>query len=233
MTCDGIMPVGIAFLKDGSVIANRRTTTNGPQDLWALKPSAPGGQCQAIANLTKLPGPKDYARDFTISPDGTQVAFVRRAFPPGQDAGNGLQFGGSLYIAPVNGSAPPTPFGGTEQYAYFGPRYVAGGTHISWNGVAAPPDGSIPEGGIPDSSENAVIEAGVPSINFARVSGGPTFAAVTSNIAAKQYIFGGGNGGACSFTLTCAMANGPGSAAGFAVSSIFVGAWIVRRRRRS
>jgi hypothetical protein len=69
----------------------------------------------------------------------------------------------------------------------------------------------------------------------AKASGGPTTAAVTSDVTAQTLVYGGGNGGACGFSLNlgCSIANqAGGTAAGLGSGALFFAAWIARRRRR-
>lgn len=234
MTCDGLAPRSIAFLKDGSVLANRQAPDAGSkEDLWILKPNATTKKCDVVRNLTNLPQDWSYARDFSISPDESEVAFVRFIQDGGKlPDGGGTRLGGELYVGPISGGSAPVPAGSTPQAALFGPRYVAGASALAFNGLVVN-DG----GGASDEAGAAIggfIDGGVPVIAvLPREGGAPTYA-VRSDIEAGTYVFGGGNGGACDFRLdlcsTVPMSmrgNGP---------LFFVGAFgalLLRRRRRN
>lgn len=229
MTCDGRTPRSIHFLPDGSVIANREAEDAGREDLWVLRPSSPGGKCEVVRNLTNLPFPRAYARDFSISPDGQQVAFVRKADPEANTPKDGggfnidTRFGGEIYTVPVSGTAAPTPAGGTPQPALYGPRYVAGGSMLAWNGV------------IPDAGTDAgVANGGLPVIAVMPIDGGAVSYAAKASPDAGLSAVGGGNGGACDFRLDLGCAVGGRAATGSVVAmGAIAGALALRRRRRS
>jgi hypothetical protein len=233
MTCDGTIPRSFAVLKDGSVIANRQPD-GGPEDLAVLKPATAGGACNLVRNLTNLPTPRSYARDFSISPDETEVAFVRRVEAANADAGDGIRLGGQVYTVPVSGTAAPAALGGTPQEAIFGPRYVAGATALAWNGNIAPPDGGNGiDSGVDDvNKELKFLDGGLPVIAVAPRDGGPTTYPAKSDPDAGTYIFGGGNGGSCDFRLDlCSMGpirSGGAPTIGLTLASLL---WLVRRRR--
>jgi hypothetical protein len=224
MTCDGAVPRSIAFLKDGSVIANRIAEGTQIEDLLVFKPSAPGGACQVVRNLTNLTTARSYARDFVVSPDESEVVFVRTVVPAGEPApdGGGSRSGGELYVVPANGSSPPVPFGGSPQYAMFGARYVASASQIAWNGV-------IPfEAGVPDGSP---LEAGAPALRVGPREGGTIQNLVVSDIDAGVYVIGGGNGGSCDFRL-CSFAAGQASGGGALAAGGAALVFALRRKRR-
>lgn len=222
MTCDGVTPRSFVFLKDGSIIANREAPDAGREDLWVLRPSTPGGACQIVRNLTNLPTARSYARDFSVSPDEQQVAFVRRDEPAdaGKPDGGEMRFGGQVYTVPVNGASPPAPVTGTAQEALFGPRYVAGASMLAWNGLIA------------DAGTDAsLVDGGLPVIAVAPVSGGAVSYAVKSDPDAGTYVVGGGNGGSCDFRL-CSMGRAQSTGGGALAFAAIAGALAVRRRRR-
>jgi hypothetical protein len=226
MTCDGNVPRSIAFLKDGSVIANRMTQDTQIEDLLVLKPSTPGGSCQVVRNLTNLGNARSYARDFIVSPDESEILFVRTLVPanaPKPDGGES-RFGGELYVVPVNGSSAPKPFTGTPQYAMFGARYVASASLVAWNGAI------LFDGGAP---EDGLIEAGAPAIQISPRDGSRITPLVVSDIEAGVYVMGGGNGGSCDYRL-CSFT--PGSASGGGALATAAAALVLafrRKRRRS
>lgn len=230
MTCDGLAPRSIAFLKDGSVLANRQAPDAGSrEDLWVLKPNATTKQCEVVRNLTNLPLDWSYARDFSISPDDTEVAFVRHIQDGGTlPEGGGSRVGGEVYTVPLSGATPPAPAGGTPKAALFGPRYVAGATALAYNG-SLPNDGGG-GGQLEDASDGVV--SGIPVISVLQRDGGAVTYAAKSDIDAGTYVSGGGNGGACDFRLDlCSM--GPMKSGGGPTIAITLAgfAWLFGRRR--
>jgi hypothetical protein len=229
MTCDGAIPRSIGFLKDGSVIANRQPD-GGAEDLAVLKPATAGGTCTLVRNLTNLPTARSYARDFAISPDEGEIAFVRKV-ETSPDAGGGFRLGGQVYTVAVSGAAPAAPVGSAPQEAIFGPRYVAGATALAWNGNIPAPDGG---NGIDAGNNNdlAFLDGGLPVIAIAPRDGGPTTYAVKSDPDAGSYVFGGGNGGSCDFKLNlCSMGpiqSGSAPTLGITLAGFL---WLLGRRR--
>ena len=230
MTCAGAIPRSIALLQDGSVIANSAAADTKVEDLVVYEPATPGGACQVVRNLTNLGTPGAYARDFAVSPDGTEVVFVRNVEPP-DDGGNGLRFGGELYVVPVNGSSAPKPFSGSPQFAYFGGRYVASGSQIAWNGASALDGGTPLDGG----GVEELLEAGVPAVRVGMRDGGKVTDIVASDLDAGVFVSGGGNGGACdlAFALNlCSLTQNPASRGGPIAMAAAALAFAVRRRRQ-
>lgn len=224
MTCDGVVPRSIAFLKDGSVIANPMAQDTQIEDLVVFKPSTAGGTCQVVRKLTNLTTPRSYARDFAVSPDEADVVFVQTQVPADAAPPDGgeTRFGGELYVVPVNGGSAPTPFGGSPQYAMFGGRYVASASQIAWNGV-------IPfDGGQPDGS---LVEAGAPALKIGARDGSKIAPLVVSDIEAGVYAMGGGNGGSCDFRL-CSFASGSASGGGALAMATAALTFAFRRKRR-
>ena len=231
MTCDGVVPRSFAILKDGSVIANRQPD-GGAEDLAVFKPASAGGTCALQRNLTNLPTPRSYARDFSVSPDETEVAFVRRIEPDGGDAGGGVRLGGQVFTASISGATPPAQVGAAPQEAIFGPRYVAGATALAWNGNIPPPDGGNGIDGGPAANDLKFLDGGLPVIAVAARDGGPTTYPVKSDPDAGTYVFGGGNGGSCDFRLNlCSM--GPIQSGGAPTLGITLAGflWLFTRRR--
>jgi hypothetical protein len=64
----------------------------------------------------------------------------------------------------TSGTAATTPLTGTPQQAYFGPRYVAGGAMLAWNGGIS--DGGFDAGGLVDGG-------GLPVMAVVPRDGGP------------------------------------------------------------
>lgn len=217
MTCPGTVPRTIAFLRDGSVLANAAV---GPiADLVLYRPSHPGGICQIVRNLTNLPNQGSYARDFTLSPDEAEVAFLRRGTLAGEPTPDASEptYGGTLYTVPLNGGLASS-FGGASEYAFFGPRYVASASQIAWDGVVASYD----------FAGANVLDAGTPAVKVGSRGGTAIRPVVVSDIDAGVYVLGGGNGGSiesgCSFAGRYASRGGALLAL---VASLLLG---VRRR---
>lgn len=201
MTCDGLAPRSIAFLKDGSILANRQAPDAGArEDLWLLKPNATTKQCEVVRNLTNLPLDWSYARDFAISPDESEVAFIRFIQDGGTlPEGGGIRSGGDIYVAPISGATPPVPASSAKVGALFGPRYVANAQMLAFNG-GIPNDAGV--GQIEDASGGRI--SGIPVIAVIKRENGAMNFAATSDIEAGTYVMGGGNGGGCDFRLdTC------------------------------
>jgi hypothetical protein len=232
MTCQGqFSPRGFAILKDGSVLANYQGVGSQVEDLVVFGKNAMG-ICMLQRNLTKLANAYSYARDFSVSPDGTMVAFIQRTTAPNEyDSGAGTRVGGGLYLVPVDGSTPPHAVGGaSELYAYFGPRWIAGGTHLAWNGaVAVTTDASTPL-----ADAGLFSDAGLPAMNVIPVGGGPLVHVAQSDPANEIYVLGGGNGGGCSFQL-CSASPGKqafGAGKGVGLGGLIGFAFLLRRRGR-
>jgi hypothetical protein len=229
MTCKGqYSPRGFAILKDGSVLSNYQAVGSLVEDLVVFTKDAMGA-CMLKHNLTNLPNPYSYARDFSVSPDGTMVAFVQRSTGPNElDSGVGARVGGGLYLVPVDGSATPHAVGGgAELYAYFGARWIAAATRLAWNGAIALPD----DAGVFDSG--LISDAGAPAMNVIPVGGGTLVHVAASDPANELYVMGGGNGGGCSFQL-CSTSPGrpPVGEGAFALGGLLGAAYVVRRRGR-
>jgi hypothetical protein len=231
MTCQGAYsPRGFAMLKDGSVLANYQAVGATVEDLVVFGKDAMG-VCMLQRNLTNLPNPYSYARDFSVSPDGTMVAFIQLATTPNElDSGLGARFGGGLYLVPVDGSQPPhAAGGGSDLFAFFGARWIAGGTRLAWNGAVPQP---------PDAAANAtgsLTDAGLPVMNVIPVSGGSVVHVAQSDPANEVYVLGGGNGGGCSFELKlCSMSPGraPAGAGAVGLGGLMGVALCLRRRGR-
>jgi hypothetical protein len=224
MTCDGLMPRSIAFLNNGDVVANRVAPDAGVADLWVLHPSAMGGPCTVVKNLTNLPYSRSYARDFAISPDQNEIAFVQKIDDAGLPDGSFSTFGGQLFTVPANGSAAPSPFGGVNRDVLFGPRYIANASQLAYNGQITDAGQSVDSGGL--------VEAGIPVITVSYRDGGASRNVAVSDIDGGTFVVGGGNGGACDFGLKlCSVGNSQSAAWGGAFFGLIGLTYILRRRR--
>jgi hypothetical protein len=233
MSCTGATsPRGFAILKDGSILANYLASGSQVEDLVVFA-GADGGACAMARNLTRFSAAGAYARDFSVSPDGTTVAYVQFNPPPGYAVDAGVRVGGSLYTVPVDGSQAPSPVGGTQQYAYYGPRFIAAGTHLAWNGSAPIPADASAGNLVAEAGLGLGSDGGAPAMNVVLLNGEHLVTVAQSDLDNKLYIFGGGNGGGCSFSISLCtaapghvpVASGPVGLAGV------VGLYVLRRRR--
>lgn len=247
----GAVPLSFAFAANGTIVANYKASKNAPEDLVEFSPTS----CTPVRNLTNLTTQGSYGRDFAISPDGTQLAFVRREAPADAgslDAGTfNFTFGGELYLVPVDGSSAPQPVGGEHLAALFGPRYISAGTRLAWNGEAPPPSGydsGIPIGQVSEAGVTpGFADGGLPAMNVVKVDGGDVVHVAVGDPANGIYVLGGGNGGGCSLecapaqcqpqqcgsgSSTCAMTGYPRSGSAVLGSSIWFLAFFWRRRSR-
>lgn len=248
MACtSGAIPTLFNFLRDGTILANVRASRFGAEDLLVLNRGA-GGTCNAVRNLTKFGVEGSYARDFSISPDGTTVAYIHKKAPAGTsgkpDAGQSdFRQGGDLYMVPLDGSKAPAPIGANHR-AEYGPRWIAGGTRLAWNGSAPPPPG-YDAGGIFSSDSGAdagtLFEAGLPAINVIQADGGQFTPVAYGDPANGSYVLGGGNGGACSLECgglackpqsNCSSVEKRGGEGATFWASMFGFAFLLRRRSR-
>ena len=233
MTCSGAgIPRGFAFLPDGSVVANYTAANGKVEDLVVFTKDGTGN-CVLNRNLTNLSTSGSYARDFSVSPDGSMVAFVQSVAPPGGVDASGFIAGGSLYLVPTDGSAAPRPVGGgRDLYAYFGARWIAGGTHLAWNGTAPIINDDASTGELDASF--LYREGGAPAMNVIAVNGTTPLHVAQSDPGNDIFIFGGGNGGGCSYLFSCSTSalNDSSTEECLALSGLVGVALLGRRRSR-
>ncbi len=223
MTCDGVLPRSIAFLTNGDVVANRVAPDAGVADLWVLHPSSMGGPCTIVKNLTNLPYQRSYARDFAVSPDQQEIAYVQHIDDSGAPDGSFSTFGGDLFVVPANGGAAPSPFGGSPRPVLFGPRYIASASQLVYNGAIVDAGQGVSTG---------YGDAGVPVIAVSYRDGGAQKAVAVSDIDGGTYVIGGGNGGACDFGLKLCSVGRSQSAAWGAGAFGLLGLTLALRRRK-
>ena len=240
MACTSyVVPYSFGFvsgpnLPPGAILANYQPTATAAEDLVILAPD-PTGTCQVVTNLTNLPfGSKEsYARDFAISPDGTTAAFLMHsqdrvdsgttANPLQADAASlSLNFvtsgGGEIWTVPIDGSKPPAPLNANPRQAFYGPRFISGGTRLAWNGQGPlPPDiiaqieaGLGPDSGFAkdDSGINNLVGGffgGAPAMLVAPVAGGDVTVVASTDTDNGAFPLGGGNGGGCQCTPECVL----------------------------
>ncbi|AKU94970.1 hypothetical protein AKJ09_01634 [Labilithrix luteola] len=138
MHCSVSMPASFDFLPDGTIVVAARhlelaDAGSVPMNLLVYRPDATK-QCELVRKLTGGTTTDDIARDLALSPDKTQLAFFS-GFGSGE-VDNGLN-SLALFTVPVDGSRPPALVPGAEQGAQPGraPRWVAGGTSLTWGQV--------------------------------------------------------------------------------------------------
>ncbi len=225
MTCSTWdIPYSYSFLRNGDVVASYKPQKDSPEDLVVLGRDT-GGSCTLVRNLTKFPAAAkgSFGRDFAISPDQKLVAYVHH-LQPISDAGTRDAFascpetgpcapiaivssgGGVLYSVPVEGNAAPSPVGGAELAAVFGPRFISGGTRLAWNGQAAlPPGFDAGLGAQAEAGAGSNLDAGLSAINVIPINGGPLVHVAVANLDDGTLPAGGGNGGACECRPECAL----------------------------
>ncbi len=179
MACPGGTPREFQFLADGSVIVAYRTTAStGPENLYHLAPD--GSQnCTILQQYTDLGNSAvSQATGFAVSPDGTQIAFLRLDALV-DDAGftttGGLP-GGYPYVVAVDGGTPTRL---SEDFFMYGPRWVGDGTRL----LATRIDGYT-DGGFVAAATSIIVRpptGGVAGGAVLRADGYSTFATTGSN----------------------------------------------------
>jgi hypothetical protein len=208
MNCLGVTPREFAFLPSGNVLVSFRQSTTGPENLYQLDKS-----CAVVHSYTQLSDSgASVATDFSVSPDGTTLAFLS-VDPAAQDAApfSTTEVGGYLFIGPVDGSAKPHQVG-TEPLLY-GPRWVAGGALL----VTTRSDG------LPDAGGGGLPKTSVLVVNPNADSGAGTVVAASDGI--NTTLSTSGNG-ACSMSP---RGVGPGALALLSLTAL---AHFARRRKR-
>lgn len=218
----GDTPTMFAFTPDGSVLVTQRSKfkdsgTPAGRDLLLYKPNATTKGCELVRNITRLDSDGgaqvSSVSEFSLSPDGTQVAYV--LFDSHVDAGTGPK-ANAVWTASLDGLTPPAPLPGAptrgaNQFA--GPRWLAGGALLAWPQVQMSVDAG---------------DGGNQTIVVSPAGGGtPRVIANSSNGAGTKNVFAIGNGSACAI----ASASGSSLVAIGALAAL-VGA-VARRRRRS
>jgi MYXO-CTERM domain-containing protein len=228
MRCTGSGVRSFDFLPDGSIVATARhlasADSGAPLTMNALVYRANATkECEVARNLTNNTLPNAVARDLALSPDKTQIAFF---------SGTGTGFANTsndalaLVTVPVDGSRPATQVPGSAGPADpgIGPRWVAGGTMLTWGRFATMGNG----GGLP---------MGVGHVASIPAAGGTPRTLATGS--AEQISLPDG-GSQMSIRLTYGIGQGCGvSAVGAgspfvaATGAIGLAALVARRKRRS
>jgi len=220
MTCDvGVAPrpTQFDFVAGGAVLVSAQTVQPdgalGSADLLVLKPnSSNGNACELVRNLTLGSASSAKAYDFSLSPDKKTVAYLND--PSGGDTAV------TLYVAAVDGTTSPMPVPGAptnthgaivgvyEQNTNVGPRWVAGGSKLTW--------------GNPTAAGNAVA---VIQANAGDAAGTVTVLAQSTATSVVSAVGNGLPGCSMGFAAGGSLAAGVSSIGGFA-------ALLIRRRRR-
>jgi len=177
--CGGVVPRQFTILPDGSIIASYRLTPTSAEDLVHLQ--VVGGTCSLVTNYTQLGGgASSIATDFSISPDGSTIAFLRLDPSAGDSvtpwALGGAQLpGGYLYTVPTIGGNVHQV---STQPALFGPRWIGGGAQIVFTRL----DGVTAGGNLMTSVVVTTPGNGSPSV-VASGDGVNTFVSTSGNAA--------------------------------------------------
>ena len=123
MTCSGTAPQTFDFLPDGSIVAAVTEFAEGggssASNVVVYEANETTKVCTIARKLTANADEDVAIGDVALSPDKTTVAFFS---------------GGRLVTAPVDGSRPPAVVPGSQEGADIGigPRWIAGGSAITW-----------------------------------------------------------------------------------------------------
>ncbi len=214
--------VAFELLANGDFIVEGTAASDGglsnAQDILVYHPNSITKEAELVRNLSNLSDAGgSFARGLTLSPDKTRVAFIAADSTAMPDAGGAGNSPYGLFTAPVDGSSaaarvPGVPNGGVggQVIGNHGPRWIAGGTALSWEqdqGTFDAGDGAVP-------SRAAIVTA--------PATGGGFRVLATSD--ANGYVFSIPN-------ASCSVARGPGSAL-MAMGSLAALLGLVARRRR-
>jgi len=176
MTCTGESANQLDFLANGNVIVSQPTGSGSARAVnifvYAIDPATKA--CSVVRNLSNVTstGGGSYARDFSLSPDRTRVAYVASV------NGGPVQ----AYVAAVDGSSAPVVIPRGTVSGFGGPRWVGGGAYVTFEAAATSVDAG---------ASGAAIAVATPDGGSVRASVGPR---------ASSGIFGIGNGFVgCSF----------------------------------
>lgn len=227
MQCTDAALQSFDFLPDGSIVAavTHAVTTDAGEietmDLVVYRANA-NKQCELVRNLTKSET-SGVVRDLALSPDKTQIAFLGGVgTPPGLfDTGTML----TLSTVPVDGSSAPAqvPGAGTGAVPGVGPRWIAGGTALTWGHQDL-----SNLGGNSSPLNNYGKQVAIPAAGGARtvVTEGTAALSPDGGAVGARIISGVGQG--------CSVGRGAMSS-GFMAGGVALGlaSLIARRRRRS
>ncbi len=228
MQCGLQTPSEFAFLPNGDVLASLYVPQvdggQGAVDIVVLTPDPTTRQCSLVRNLTHG-APTASFTDFSLSPDGAQVAFA--GFDPAIN-------GSAPYVAAVDGSSAPVRLAGTVA-AGSGPRWVAGGSLLAY-GLSAtslraipptavkvfPPDAGVTDAG--DAGDGGDADAAQPPFDA-----GPALERVLVQAKGTDHVYSFGNG-VYTGCATSRGASGPLATLGGALAAL--GLLLARRRRK-
>jgi hypothetical protein len=213
MTCTGSAVSHFDYLSDGTIVAATRhgAGVDGgppPVNLVVYRANATTKACEVVRNLTNYASGGLEARDFALSPDKTKIAFFADD---------------RLATVPVDGSSAPafvpgSPAAGADPG--IGPRWVAGGTAITWG------QRRFSQGGIP---------MGLGGVMTIAAAGGTTRSLAEGHF--EQANNGGGS--QIDYQFTYGFGQGCSAAPGGVGSTLAIGgialgaAALVHRRRKS
>mgnify|MGYP001056000228 CR=1 FL=1 len=218
MTCSLSIPSSFDFLADGTIVAAVRhpvTAPDGgvaaPMDLLVYRANPTTKRCEVVRNLTNNTSDESVARDLALSPDKTRIAFF---------SGTGLA------TVPVDGSQPPrfVPGASLGVEHGLGPRWVAGGTALTWGQQKEDQGGGFPVG---SGHVVAIPAEGGAQRTVAEGSPGGRPDGDGGMITEYRLTYGFGQG--CSAVPGAALTGGVGVAG----AAGFVAALVARRRRHS
>ncbi len=196
--CSSDVPTMAAFLPNGDLLVAQG---NGAMGLVAYPIVAATKTCGAARLVTPDAGDLD-ARDFQLSPDGTEVAHL--AIGAGIDK--------QVFITRVDGTGAPRRVADVGE-AQRGPRWVGNGAFVSW-------------GALPGQALDAGVEAGAIVVARAESGAGPAplpiHVPVRDNSAEAI-----GNG-----IYDCSFGHAAGSGVAFAGVACVALLRVLRRRRR-
>jgi hypothetical protein len=226
MRCTKVGLQSFDFLADGSiVVAASHEVADGegtatPMDLLVYRANA-NKECELVRNLTNGKSNTDVARDLALSPDKTQIAFLwGTATSLGFDPSSLL----TLSTVPVDGSSAPAhvPGAGTGAVAGMGPRWVAGGTALTWGHQD---NGSSSSGPFPGANAKQVAIPATGGVRNVIAEASQTVSADAGAVEARV-VAGIGQG--------CSASSGALSS-GFMTGGVALGlaSLFARRRRRS
>ncbi|HVJ88385.1 MAG TPA: hypothetical protein VM580_01190, partial [Labilithrix sp.] len=149
MSCTGSQPSQFDVLPNGEILVSQTigTGNHAVTDIVAYPITEATKECGTARNISQLKSTQGQssARDFSLSPDKTRVAYIAY-----DDATKTSE----LTVAGVDGAAAPVSVAAPLEGGKRGPRWVGGGAFLSW-GV----EGSAFDAGIA-SSAVAVVAAG-------------------------------------------------------------------------
>ncbi len=201
----------VAKTPAGVIITAHPAAVDDPTNIFLLKDV--GGDKYSCLRVTvsneRISGGIANAQDFDLSPDRSQVLFMRRMDDTDINIG---PLATRLYMVPADGSAGPTLLFGDDTDANNGARWAGGGEQIVWSRTQI-------------SSKNANTQRptkGFLMIMNADGSNPRELLSVTSNVGTARVLVTGGNG--------CSLSR-PSGGYGALASALLLGLGLLRRRR--